>query len=176
MTKILKAIVTGGAGFIGSHIVDSLIDRRIETYVIDNFTTGSLDNLARHANNKLIHIVKGDIKDIHKLMPEIKGVNVFFHQAAIASIVASIENPLFVNDVNVTSTLEAADYCRKQDIKRFVFASSAAVYGVVRDVAVSEDLLCRPAMPYGAGKLACENYLQAYHSKYILCIRLLASV
>jgi nucleoside-diphosphate-sugar epimerase len=166
MKKKIKAIVTGGAGFIGSHIVDSLIDRDIETYVIDNLTTGSLDNLAQHANRKLIHIVRGDIKDIHKLIPEITDVDIFFHQAAIASVVASIENPLFINDVNVTSTLKVMDYCIKHGIKRFVFASSAAVYGAVGNVAVSEDLPCRPETPYGASKLACENYLQAYHSTY----------
>jgi nucleoside-diphosphate-sugar epimerase len=164
--RVSKAIVTGGAGFIGSHIVDSLIERSIETYVIDNLTTGTLDNLAQHFDSEFLHIVIGNITDIHDLMPNIEDVDVLFHQAAIASIVASIKDPLFVNDVNLTSTLKVMNYCIEHGIKRFVFASSGAVYGTVGNQRFSEDMICRPDNPYGASKLGCENYLHAYHSIY----------
>ena len=76
--NVSKAIVSGGAGFVGSHIMDELIERGIETYVIDNLTTGSLDNLAQHANNELLHIVIGNIRDIEKLMGEVKDTEVIF--------------------------------------------------------------------------------------------------
>jgi UDP-glucose 4-epimerase len=169
-----KAIVTGGAGFVGSHIVDELIGRGIETYVIDNLTTGSLDNLVEHAHNELLHIVIGNVSNINKLMGDLKDIDVVFHEAAIANIQTSIENPILVNNVNVNSTLKVLDYCIKHDIKRIVFASSAAVYGVLDNVYVSkdmnsaclEDMNCIPNTPYSAGKLACENYLKAYHSTY----------
>jgi UDP-glucose 4-epimerase len=166
LRNVSKAIVTGGAGFVGSHIVDGLIGRGIETYVIDNLTTGSLDNLVQHANNELLHIVRGRISNMNKLMGDLKDIDVVFHEAAIANIQASIENPILVNDVNVNSTLKVLDYCIKHNIKRIVFASSAAVYGVVGNVYVSEDMVCMPNTPYSAGKLACENYLKAYHSTY----------
>jgi UDP-glucose 4-epimerase len=165
--NISKVIVTGGAGFIGSHIVDELIRRGIETYVIDNLTTGSLDNLAQCVNNKLLHIKIGNISDIQELMDDVKDIDIVFHEAAIANVLISIENPILVNDINVNSTLKLLEYCRKYNVKRFIFASSAAVYGVIADnVYASEDMVCTPNTPYGASKLACENYLKAYHSTY----------
>ena len=186
--EVSKAIVTGGAGFVGSHIVDELIGRGIETYVIDNLTTGSLDNLVEHAHNELLHIVIGNVSNINKLMGDLRDIDVVFHEAAIANIQTSVENPILVNNVNVNSTLKVLDYCIKHDIKRIVFASSAAVYGVLDNVYVSEDMNCIPNThysagklacenyiedmncipntPYSAGKLACENYLKAYHSTY----------
>ncbi len=164
--NVSKAIVTGGAGFVGSHIVDRLVGCGIETYVIDNLTTGSLDNLVQHAKNELLHIVIGDISNINELMGDLKDIDVVFHEAAIANIQTSIENPILVNDVNVNSTLKVLDYCIKHNIRRIVFASSAAVYGVMGNVYASEDMVSIPNTPYSAGKLACENYLKAYHSTY----------
>src|SRR6478736_10202532 len=101
MTSIKKAIVTGGAGFIGSHIVDELLKRKIETFVIDNFSTGSLENLKQHAGNDLLHIKTGDAKNIGKLMADISDIDIVFHEAAIASITRSITEPMVVHDVNV---------------------------------------------------------------------------
>lgn len=160
-----KAIVTGGAGFIGSHIVDELLDRKIETFVIDNLSTGSLENLKQHDGNKLLHVVIGDAKNIGNLMSGISDIDVVFHEAAIASITRSISEPMVVHDVNVNMSLEIMNFCVANKVRRLVFASSAAVYGVIKGKA-SEESVCRPYSPYGATKLAVEDYLSAYYHTY----------
>jgi len=160
-----KAIVTGGAGFIGSHIVDELLERKIETFVIDNLSTGSLENLKQHDGNKLLHVIIGDAKNIGKLMSGISDIDVIFHEAAIASITRSISEPMVVHDVNVNMSLEIMNFCVANKVRRLVFASSAAVYGVIKGKA-SEESVCRPYSPYGATKLAVEDYLSAYYHTY----------
>jgi len=160
-----KAIVTGGAGFIGSHIVDELLKRKIETFVIDNLSTGSLDNLRQHDGNSLLHVVMGDAKNIATLLADVSGIDVVFHEAAIASITRSISEPMVVHDVNVNMSLEIMNFCVAKKIRRLVFASSAAVYGVIKGRA-SEEQICRPYSPYGATKLAVEDYLSAYYQTY----------
>lgn len=165
MTSQRKALVTGGAGFIGSHIVDELIDRKIETFVIDNLSTGSLENLKQHDGNKLLHVIIGDAKNIVKLMTDVSDIDVVFHEAAIASITRSISEPMVVHDVNVNMSLEIMNFCVANKVRRLVFASSAAVYGVLKGKA-SENDVCRPYSPYGATKLAVEDYLNAYYQTY----------
>ena len=160
-----KAIVTGGAGFIGSHIVDELLERKIETFVIDNLSTGSLENLKQHDGNKLLHVIIGDAKNIGKLMSGISDIDVVFHEAAIASITRSISEPMVVHDVNVNMSLEIMNFCVANNVRRLVFASSAAVYGIIKGKA-SEESVCRPYSPYGATKLAVEDYLSAYYHTY----------
>lgn len=165
MTKISKALVTGGAGFIGSHIVDELVSRGIETYVIDDLSTGSLENLGQHKQNNLLHVIVSDIRKIGDVLPDASEMDVVFHEAAIASVLRSVKEPGTVHDVNVNATLELMDFCVRKGIKRFVFASTAAVYGTL-DSRASEDLVCKPISPYGASKLSVENYLGAYHASY----------
>ena len=160
-----KAIVTGGAGFIGSHIVDELLERKIETFVIDNLSTGSLENLKQHDGNKLLHVIIGDAKNIGKLMSGISDIDVVFHEAAIASITRSISEPMVVHDVNVNMSLEIMNFCVANKVRRLIFASSAAVYGIIKGKA-SEESVCRPYSPYGATKLAVEDYLSAYYHTY----------
>ena len=160
-----KAIVTGGAGFIGSHIVDELLERKIETFVIDNLSTGSLENLKQHDGNKLLHVIIGDAKNIGKLMSGISDIDVIFHEAAIASITRSISEPMVVHDVNVNMSLEIMNFCVANKVRRLIFASSAAVYGIIKGKA-SEESVCRPYSPYGATKLAVEDYLSAYYHTY----------
>jgi len=160
-----KAIVTGGAGFIGSHIVDELLERKIETFVIDNLSTGSLENLKQHDGNKLLHVIIGDAKNIGKLMSGISDIDVVFHEAAIASITRSISEPMVVHDVNVNMSLEIMNFCVANKVRRLIFASSAAVYGIIKGKA-SEESMCRPYSPYGATKLAVEDYLSAYYHTY----------
>lgn len=166
MRSVSRAIVTGGAGFIGSHIVDGLIARGIETIVIDDFTTGSLENLSRHRDNRLLRVVPGDAARIGQLLPDIEDVDVVFHEAAIASVPRSVTDPMLVHDVNVNASLEVLVFCERRKVKRLIFASSAAVYGVLKDAPASEDLVCAPASPYGASKLAVEAYLSAFYRTY----------
>lgn len=166
MKKVSKALVTGGAGFIGSHIVDELISRGIETYVIDDLSTGSLENLKNHQQNNLLHIFVNDIRKVEDLLSDITNIDVVFHEAAIASVPRSVREPMLVHDVNVNATLELMNFCIKKGIKRFVFASTAAVYGTIKDKRASEEIVCRPISPYGASKLTIENYLDAYRASY----------
>jgi UDP-glucose 4-epimerase len=162
--RITRALVTGGAGFIGSHIVDELVARDIETFVIDNLSTGTLDNLAQHRDSSLLHFMAGDAREAEELLQD-TSIDVVFHEAAIASVPKSVSHPMLVHDVNVNMTLQLLNYCVKAGVKRFVFASSAAVYGILEGKA-TEDMACRPNSPYGAGKLAIEDYLHAYRRTY----------
>lgn len=166
MKKVSKAVVTGGSGFIGSHIVDELIKRGIETFVIDNLTTGTMENLKQHRTNKLLHIFLGDAKNIDRFLLYINDIDVVFHQSAIISVPRSVREPMIVHDANVNTTLKVMNFCVSRNIKRFVFASSAAVYGKLQNQKASEDLICWPASPYGASKLAAEDYLKAYQQTY----------
>jgi nucleoside-diphosphate-sugar epimerase len=166
MTRVLRAVVTGGAGFIGSHIVDELLKRKVETFVIDNLSTGSLENLQQHNDNSLLHVIIGDARNIGKLLNDVNDIDVVFHEAAIASVPRSVYEPMVVHDVNVNMSLEVMNFCVSKKIQRFVFASSAAVYGIIKKERASEDLVCRPYSPYGATKLAVENYLSAYYQTY----------
>jgi len=164
--KVSRAVVTGGAGFIGSHIVDELMRRKVETYVIDDLSTGTLDNLRQHEGNDLLHVIVGDGRKIDQLLGGVGYIDVVFHEAAIANVLRSVREPMVVHDVNVNMSLEIMNFCVSRKVRRMVFASSAAVYGAIGNVKASEDLLCFPSSPYGASKMCVENYLHAYHTTY----------
>jgi len=166
MSGISRALVTGGAGFIGSHIVDELLRRGIETWVFDNFSTGSMSNLRNHLGSRLLRVCFGDLSRMSRLPPEAGEVDVVFHEAAIASVPESVAHPMVVHDANVNGTLNLMNLCINTKAKRLVFASTAAVYGRVSNPPASEENLCFPTSPYGASKLSVENYLSAYRSSY----------
>lgn len=161
-----RAMVTGGAGFIGSHIVDELLRKGVETIVVDDLSSGSMENLAHHRGDPLLRFVEGRVGQVGNILRDISGVDVVFHEAAIASVPKSVEDPALVHRVNVDETLELMNFCVSKRVKRFIFASSAAVYGVLREPLASEGLLCAPVSPYGASKLAVETYLSAFHKTY----------
>jgi UDP-glucose 4-epimerase len=161
------AIVTGGAGFIGSHVVDHLMEHGHRVVVLDNFSTGKRANLARWAGNPALHVVACDIA--HGIFAPLASitrvhgpVERIVHLAAQVSVVHSVENPLFDMQVNYGGTLHVLEYARATGVKKVVFASSAAVYGDVATLPVAEEERCRPVSPYGIDKLASEYALDYY--------------
>ncbi|MFI5422260.1 MAG: NAD-dependent epimerase/dehydratase family protein, partial [Nitrososphaerales archaeon] len=137
--------------------------RGIDTYVIDNLSSGSLENLSNVSG--LVHFIQGNLSSSLRKIPQPEKLDVVFHEAAIASVPTSISNPELVHQVNVNASLDLMNFCVKKGLRRFVFASSAAVYGVV-DGNVKESATCRPASPYGSGKLAIESYLHSYGASF----------
>ena len=162
-------VVTGGAGFIGSHTVDRLMESGHRVVVLDNFSTGKRANLARWADNPALHVVTCDVAHgvFAALAPITKAhgpVERIVHLAAQVSVVASIANPLVDMQINYGGTLHVLEYARATGVKKVAFASSAAVYGDVTQLPVSEDVHCQPISPYGAHKLASELALDYYAS------------
>jgi UDP-glucose 4-epimerase len=169
-----KILVAGGAGFIGSHIVDKLLEGGLEVTVLDNFSTGRMENLAPHKHNKNLRVVKGDIRDAKQIKAAIKDVDAVFNDAAIVSVRLSVDNPMLVNDVNVNGALNLLKACADSHVKRFVQASSASVYGDAETLPISEDTLLKPISPYAVSELAAESYALAFHKAYGLqtvCLR-----
>jgi len=124
---VSKVLVTGGAGFIGSHLVDRLLAEGFEVTVLDDFSTGRMENISCHKDVREFHLVRGDVRDaglVRKVVEDVDGV---FHLAALVDVALSIENPVLFNEVNVVGTLNLLRACVDSDVRRFIFASSAAV-------------------------------------------------
>lgn len=156
-------VVTGGAGFIGSHTVDALLAHGHRVVVLDDFSTGKRANLAQHATNERLHIVEHDVAEpIAKALAPFGPAERIVHLAAQVSVVRSVENPMFDMRVNYGGTLQVLEYARANGIKKVVLASSAAVYGDVSEMPVDEATPTRPVSPYGIHKLASEHALAYY--------------
>jgi len=160
-----RILVTGGAGFIGSHLVERLLDEKYEVTVFDNFSTGSLKNISHNADKKL-EIVRGDIRKIGEVNAAVKDVDAVFHEAAMISITTSIQDPILANDINVNGTLNVLKASADFGVKRFVYASSAAVYGPRSGPCKKEDTKAFPANPYGMTKLIGEHYARLFSQLY----------
>lgn len=172
--KNSRILVTGGAGFIGSHLVDRLIKCDAEVTVIDNLDTGNMENIAQHEQSSNFHFVKGDICNFNLVKNLVKDVDAVFNLAAIASVQCSIENPLLINEVNVQGALNLLKASRDSGVKRFIQVSSAAVYGDASTLPVREDFNLKPLSPYAVSKLAAENYAKVFQQIYKLetvCLR-----
>jgi len=159
-----RCLVTGGAGFIGSHIAESLVARGDEVRVLDNLSKGKRGNLAAVADR--IEFVEGDIRDLETCRRAVEGVETVFHEAALASVARSVEDPLLNNAINVTGTLNVLVAARDAGVGSFVLASSSAVYGDDPAMPKVEGREGRPVSPYGASKLFDEKYAQAFHALY----------
>ena len=161
--RLEKVLVTGGAGFIGSHIIDALIAEDHEVYILDNLHSGKTENIAQHLGKKCFHFIKGDVRDRETVKLAVREVDAVVHEAALVSIARSIEDPTLTNDVNVTGTLNLLKAGLDVGVKRFIFASSAAVYGKTEKLPNREDAATEPASPYAASKLAAEKHCRAFH-------------
>jgi len=151
-----KYLVTGGAGFIGSNIVDELVKRGEKVAVLDNFSTGNRDNLKTVMSR--IDLVEGDIRDRAACDKAMRGVDYVIHQAALRSVAKSVEDPFQTNDVNVSGTLNLLVAAKDNKIKRVVYASSSSAYGDAKKFPQRETDMPVPISPYGVSKLAAENY------------------
>jgi UDP-glucose 4-epimerase len=156
------SLVTGGAGFIGSHIAEALVRRGDQVRVLDNLSTGKLENLAGIAGR--FELLEGDIRDLATCRRAVDGAAAVFHEAALASVARSVEDPLLCNAVNVTGTLNLLVAARDAGVRSVVLASSSAVYGDDETLPKVEGREGRPLSPYGASKLFDEKYGQAFHA------------
>ena len=158
----MNILVTGGAGFIGSHIVRTLLERGDRVRVLDNFSTGKRENLA----GLDVEIVEADLRDATRVTQACRGVETVFHQAAFVSVPQSMKEPVDCFDVNVTGTASLLQAAHKYGVRRVVFASSAAVYGDSDAYPLSEETPLRPLSPYAASKRVDEIYGQLYTTSF----------
>ena len=160
----MKALVTGGAGFIGSHIVERLLKDGHDVIVIDDFSTGKMENLPE--NNERLVVVEGDIRDFYLLEKFMEGVDWVFHKAAVASVQKTVHDPVGSSTVNYTGTLNILETARKNNVKRVVFASSAALYGDEHTLPKVETMAPVALSPYAVDKMASEYACMMYHKLY----------
>jgi nucleoside-diphosphate-sugar epimerase len=159
----MKVLVTGGAGFIGSHLVERLLHDGFEVRVLDNFSTGRRENILDLSD---VELVEGDMQSYERAHTAVQGCEVVFHQAALPSVPRSIQDPLTTNAANVTGTLNVLLSARDSDVRRVIFASSSSVYGANRTLPKAENLLPVPISPYAVSKLAGEGYCRSFWQVY----------
>ncbi|MBN1212052.1 MAG: SDR family oxidoreductase [candidate division Zixibacteria bacterium] len=157
-------LITGGAGFIGSNIAHKLLETGRKVRILDNFSSGKEANLADIKND--IELIRGDIRDIDTVRKAVEGIDFVYHQAALASVQASIDNPLESHEINLTGTLNMLEQARQAGVKKFIMASSAAVYGDSPVLPKHEKMLPEPLSPYAVHKLTGEYYLRLYWQLY----------
>jgi UDP-glucose 4-epimerase len=162
----MKILVTGGAGFIGSHLVDRLFKEGFGVKIIDNLSSGRLENLTQYRNGSRVEVVMGDLKKMEDGLKAVDGTDVVFHFAANPEVRVSTTNPEIHFNENVVATFNLLEAMRRKDVKELVFASSSSVYGEPEQIPVSEDAPIRPVSIYGASKAACENLIHAYVKLY----------
>ena len=160
-----KILVTGGAGFIGSHLVDRLIQDGCWVNVIDNLANGKLDNLVQHKNNRRFKFILGSVLDRAPLANALKGIDVVFHLACLG-VRHSIKYPFKNHQVNAEGTLRILELSRDARVKKFIFCSSSEVYGSAKYAPMDENHPTLPHTIYGASKLAGEAYARAFHDTY----------
>lgn len=159
-----KFLVTGGAGFIGSHIVDRLVNDGHTVRILDNFFEGKESNIAH--NSGRIEVIRGDIRNKEDVKRAVDGMEYILHQAAMRSVPMSVENPYPYNDVNITGQLNLLMAARDAGVKRLIFASSSSVYGSNPILPKHEDMLPMPISPYAVTKLAGEAYCSMFTELY----------
>lgn len=158
-------LITGGAGFIGSHLVDALLARGHRVRVLDNLSSGKRSNLP--LDNPALELLEGDIADMDTVRAAVAGCSAVAHLAAVASVQASVDDPVATHQSNFVGTLNLCEAMREQGVRRVVFASSAAVYGQNGEgTAIGEDTPKAPLTPYAADKLASEHYLDFYRRQH----------
>jgi UDP-N-acetylglucosamine/UDP-N-acetylgalactosamine 4-epimerase len=160
----MRYLVTGGAGFIGSHLVEYLVNRGEEVVVIDNFSTGKRENLEPFRSS--VELVEGTLLDRDLCAQVVRGADYVLHEAAIPSVPRSISDPVASHEANVTATLNLLIAARDARVKKFVYAASSSAYGDTDELPKHEKMVPRPLSPYAAAKYAGECYCRAFHASY----------
>lgn len=160
-------LVTGGAGFIGSNIVEYLLKYGAKKVrVLDNFSTGSRDNLSEHFNNPAFELLEGDIRDLNTCHKAVEGIDFMTHQAALGSVPRSINDPITTNEVNISGFLNMLVAARDAGVKRFVYAASSSTYGDHPGLPKVEDKIGNPLSPYAVTKYVNELYAAVFSKTY----------
>jgi nucleoside-diphosphate-sugar epimerase len=165
----MKYLVTGGAGFIGSHIAQTLLEQGETVRILDNFSTGKRENiqaLTQRFNEKQLEIMEGDIRDASRVGEAVRGVKIVFHEAAFVSVPQSMDEPQTCFDVNLTGTSQLFDAARKAGVRRAVVASSAAVYGESEALPLVEETPLQPKSPYAVTKRVNEMYAELFTNSF----------
>ena len=160
--ETLRVLVTGGAGFIGSHLVKALVEAGHQVRIIDNLSTGSLENIADVLDT--IEFIRGDVRDYGAVESAVRCVDAVVHLAALIDVAESVEKPDLYFDVNVRGTYNVVK--ASKNVSTFVFASSSAIYGEPIRVPIPEDHPLMPKSPYAASKVSCEAFVQAFANQY----------
>ncbi|GAF73735.1 unnamed protein product [marine sediment metagenome] len=163
-----KVIVTGGAGFIGSHLVDRLVEKGHDVLVLDNLSSGCMENLAVHTDNSKLQVVEVDIANFQDIKDYFKDVTWVFHLAALADVVPSIQNPLKYHAANVDGTISVLEAARNAGVKRFMYAASSSCYGIADKYPTPETALIRLEYPYALTKYLGEQYVLHWGKVYDL--------
>jgi UDP-glucose 4-epimerase len=160
----VKILVTGGGGFIGSHLVDRLLADGHDVRVLDNFATGRRENLIHVLEH--IEVVEGDLQSYERVHTAVVGCEIVLHQGALPSVPRSVQDPLTSNATNVTGTLNVLLAARDAGVKRVVYASSSSIYGANPELPKHEGLLPQPISPYAVAKLAGEGFCRSFHEVF----------
>ncbi len=169
-----KVVVTGGAGFIGSHLAESLSSRGYHVIIIDDLSTGKKENIEPLLNRDNVEFIRGSVTNFPLLSELFQNAEYVFHQAAIPSVPRSMENPYASHEANITGTLDVLLAARDNAVKKVIYASSSAVYGDTPTLPKREDMMPYPLSPYAVTKLAGEYYCQIFQEVYKLptvCLR-----
>ena len=158
--------MTGGAGYIGSHLVDRLVNEGCEVVVLDDLSSGRLENINHHVESKRVDFVRGDVCSFKQVKEAMQGVDAICHLAALVSIPYSMQNPTVAFDVNSAGTSNLLRACLKSGVEKFVFASTCAVYGEAAYLPIDEAHPTNPVSPYAASKLAAEQYCIRFYKVY----------
>lgn len=173
MTNAKRVIISGGAGFIGSHLVEHLLADGHLVTVIDNFSTGRMENLNQVKDSPQLSVHRVDVADYAEIKPLFAGVDWVFHLAALADIVPSIQKPLTYHKANVDGTIAALNAARSAGVKRFIYAASSSCYGIPDKFPTPETAPIRPMYPYALTKYIGEQYMLHWHKVYKLpCVSL----
>ena len=167
-TRIKKVIITGGCGFIGSHLTDLVLSKGYKVIVLDNFSTGNPKNLEHHRDNPNLEVIYADISKYKEVEKYFKGVDIVFHLAALADIVPSIEKPYNYHRANVDGTVNVLIASQKYSVKRFIYTASSSCYGIPYNYPTSESDEIRPQYPYALTKYIGEQYVMHWGKVYNL--------